>query len=196
MARKNLSSLSSIGAEEPSETPELATQPEIASPPRASKPADQNQPAPATRPARRAPAASKTTAASAGEEGGPAAKGVPVHLTEELNERLKAHMARKKRSHQTVLMDAIEATYTRLPELVAEATLSGEEDTERTPLFERTPTRPAPSTSGQARHKHTVRMTARNRQILDTITEEVGAPSRNFLITVAYEAYLPTIEKS
>jgi len=119
-----------------------------------------------------------------------------VHLTEELNERLQAHMARTRRSHQTVLMDAIEATYSRLPDLVAEATLTDEQDAERTPLFDRTPTRPAPTATGQARFKHTVRMTDRNRKILDDITEQVGAPSRNFLITVAYEAYLPTIEKS
>lgn len=118
-----------------------------------------------------------------------------MHLTEELNERLQAYMTRKRWSHQTVLLDAIEATYTRLPDLIREATAADDEATERTPLFDR-PSRPTPKASGEARIKHTVRMSDSNRNTLDDITEKLGAPSRNFLITVAYEAYLPTIEKS
>lgn len=197
MARKDLSSLSSLGNDDPTPAPE----PKAGAAP--SQPAPTPQPelqtseqATPRAPRRAAPA--KQPAATSGDRGeaGPAIKGVPVHLTEELNERLQAHMARTRRSHQTVLMDAIEATYSRLPDLVAEATLTDEQDAERTPLFDRTPTRPAPTATGQARFKHTVRMTDRNRKILDDITEQVGAPSRNFLITVAYEAYLPTIEKS
>jgi predicted DNA-binding protein len=124
-----------------------------------------------------------------------ASKGVPVHLTEELNERLQAYMSRKRWSHQTVLLDAIEATYTRLPELIRAATAADDETTERTPLFDR-PSRPAPKATGEARVKHTVRMSDSNRNTLDHITEVLGAPSRNFVITVAYEAYLPPIEKS
>lgn len=202
MARKSLSSLSSLGAEEP--TPQSDTT-EKAKPAAAAAAATTAPAAPATiepeiaaapKPPRRSqPAAKRSTTSADGGEGGPAVKGVPVHLTEEINERLQAHMARTRRSHQTVLMDAIESTYSRLADLVAESTLT-DEDAERTPLFDRTPTRPAPTATGQARFKHTVRMTDRNRKILDDITEQVGAPSRNFLITVAYEAYLPTIEKS
>lgn len=125
-----------------------------------------------------------------------ATKGVPVHLTAEMNDRLQEYMAHKRWSHHNVLLDAIEATYSRLPELIRQATSDDdEESTERTPLFDR-PSRPSPKTSGEARVKHTVRMTDSNRAILDRITEELGAPSRNFVITVAYDAYLPHTEKS
>jgi len=124
-----------------------------------------------------------------------ASKGVPVHLTEELNERLQAYMATTRWSHHNVLLDAIETTYARLPELIAEATAAASRQAERTVLFSR-PNPTAPKATGEARVKHTVKMSDTNRNILDRITAEVGAPSRNFLITVAYEAYLPTIEKS
>ena len=94
-----------------------------------------------------------------------------------------------------VLLDAIETTYERLPELIAEATAAASRKAERTVLFAR-PNPTAPKASGEARVKHTVKMSDTNRNVLDRVTAEVGAPSRNFLITVAYEAYLPTIEKS
>jgi len=151
----------------------------------------------AAQPIERKPRAPRRTQPRETEEGEreTASKGVPVHLTEELNERLQDYMARKRWSHQTVLLDAIEATYTRLPELIRAASAADDETTERTPLFDR-PSRPAPKASGEARVKHTVRMSDSNRNILDRITEDLGAPSRNFVITVAYEAYLPTIEKS
>lgn len=124
-----------------------------------------------------------------------AIKGVPVHLSEDLNERLMAFLERTGRSHQVVLLDAIESEYETLGERIKEK-LGVEADKPSTPLFVRD-TRPAPKTvTADTKHKHTVRMTETNRQILDQITEELGAPSRNFLITTAYEAYLPTIEKS
>jgi predicted DNA-binding protein len=164
-------------------------------------PAEDPDPAPAPivapKPAPRKPRAARATAPVDEDhaERETASKGVPVHLTEELNERLQAYMTRKRWSHQTVLLDAIEATYTQLPELIRHATAADDENAERTPLFDR-PSRPAPKASGEARVKHTVRMSDSNRNTLDRITEELGAPSRNFVITVAYEAYLPHIEKS
>lgn len=159
--------------------------------------AQSNAPETAAQPVERKPRTPRRTQPREPDEGEreTASKGVPVHLTEELNDRLQDYMARKRWSHQTVLLDAIEATYTRLPELIRAATAADDETTERTPLFDR-PSRPAPKASGEARVKHTVRMSDSNRNILDRITEELGAPSRNFVITVAYEAYLPTIEKS
>lgn len=211
MARKSLAAL--VGNDADSEQPTTPAAGESATP--TSKPAPATKPAgttvdvveqaetttaapePAAAPAERKPRAPRRTQPRETEEGEreTASKGVPVHLTEELNERLQDYMARKRWSHQTVLLDAIEATYTRLPELIRAATAADDETTERTPLFDR-PSRPAPKASGEARVKHTVRMSDSNRNILDRITEELGAPSRNFVITVAYEAYLPTIEKS
>ncbi|KDA07185.1 hypothetical protein DC31_00240 [Microbacterium sp. CH12i] len=202
MARKNLSSLTAIGSDsESAPTPPAAPAPTPApAPAPADAPATQPAVAPHAEPApaENAPrAAAKRSTATSRDRGvaETANKGVPVHLTEELNERLQAYMARKRWSHQTVLLDAIEATYARLPQLIDEATHANEETVERTPLFDR-PARPVHTATGDARVKHTVRMTDSNRKTLDDITENLGAPSRNFLITVAYEAYLPTIEKS
>jgi len=156
-------------------------------------------PTPKVAPAAKKPRTTKRTVApSVDPETGEretATKGVPVHLTEELDARLQAYMEAKRWSHQTVLLDAIEATYVNLGDLIQQATATVEESPQRVALFDR-PSRPAPKTTGEARVKHTIRMTESNRNTLDRITEELGAPSRNFLITVAYEAYLPHIEKS
>lgn len=212
MARKNLSSLTAIGndasaAPEPAPAPAAAPAPVQSAEPQAVPTPAQAQaaeesttaafgaePTRATH-APRTPAKKRSVESDNGGGAETASKGVPVHLTEELNERLQAYMARKRWSHQTVLLDAIEATYTRLQGLINEATHADEESVERTPLFDR-PVRPVHTATGEARVKHTVRMTDSNRKILDDITEQLGAPSRNFLITVAYEAYLPPIEKS
>lgn len=196
MARKSLNSLTALGDSETSPAPTPAAAP---SPTPAPEPTPEVTAATAVAPAPprapRTPAKKRQTSASDGGVAETAVKGVPVHLTEELNERLQAYMTRKRWSHQTVLLDAIEATYTRLPDLIDEATHAEEQPVERTSLFDR-PARPVHTATGEARVKHTVRMTDSNRKILDDITEQLGAPSRNFLITVAYEAYLPPIEKS
>jgi predicted DNA-binding protein len=203
MARKNLSGLvgndADTAAAAAAETATTKSTPApaepVATPQPAPSAAPATPPAPVETPARKPRGPRRSTPAAEAGERETASKGVPVHLTEELNERLQAYMTRKRWSHQTVLLDAIEATYTRLPDLIREATAADDEATERTPLFDR-PSRPTPKASGEARIKHTVRMSDSNRNTLDDITEKLGAPSRNFLITVAYEAYLPTIEKS
>lgn len=135
------------------------------------------------------------TAGEGGKE--TATMGVPVHLPSALNDRLQAYMTRTRKSHQTVLLDAIEATYSRLPQLIREATAAGaeEEPEERVSLFSR-PTLQAPQSTGETRIKHTVRVSPTNRQILDNLTAELEAPSRNFVIVTAYEAFLPPINES
>lgn len=206
MARKDLGALVGNDADTtpktpavqpaPSKAPQVAAAPiEVPAPAPTPAAADVDEAAPAE-PAKKQRAPRRPAAAAdSGGERETASKGVPVQLTEELNERLQAYMTRKSWSHQTVLLDAIEATYTRLPELISQATASDDAAAERTPLFDR-PSRPTPKASGEARIKHTVRMSDSNRNTLDRIAEELGAPSRNFLITVAYEAYLPTTETS
>lgn len=129
----------------------------------------------------------------AGEERETASKGVPVHLPVPLNDRLQAYMAKTRKSHQTVLLDAVSATYKRLPELIREATAGGEDsDEEWTDLFNRQK-RPAPVTDAGPRVKHTVRVAPSYRAILDRVTAELDAPSRNFVIITAYEAFLPPL---
>lgn len=207
MARKDLGSLVGDDVDTTPKAPaKKPTQP--ATPPAPAAPTAAPEPAPApevaeeaaeeapAEPAKKQRAPRRATAtADGGGDRETASKGVPVQLTEDLNVRLQAYMARKRWSHQTVLLDAIEVTYKRLPELIREATAADDEAAERTSLFDR-PSRPTPKASGEARIKHTVRMSDSNRNILDRITEELGAPSRNFVITVAYEAYLPPIETS
>ncbi len=208
MARKSLASLVGNDAPTPAAhagkeqiiqpapaTPPAQTEPESAPPAPAAAAETPAAPEEPVAPARKR-GARRTAAVSDGDgDRETASKGVPVHLTEELNERLQAYMATTRWSHHNVLLDAIETTYSRLPDLIAEATAAASRAAERTVLFAR-PNPTAPKASGEARVKHTVKMSDTNRNILDKITAEVGAPSRNFLITVAYEAYLPTIEKS
>ena len=129
-----------------------------------------------------------------GEERETATKGVPVHLPVPLNDRLQAYMAKTRKSHQTVLLDAVSATYKRLPELIRQATAGGEEtDEDWTDLFNRQK-RPAPVSDAGPRVKHTVRVAPSYRAILDRVTAELDAPSRNFVIITAYEAFLPPLD--
>ena len=129
-----------------------------------------------------------------GEERETATKGVPVHLPVPLNDRLQAYRANTRNRHQTVLLDAVSATYKRLPELIRQATAGGEEtDEDWTDLFNRQK-RPAPVTDAGPRVKHTVRVAPSYRAILDRVTAELDAPSRNFVIITAYEAFLPPLE--
>lgn len=41
-----------------------------------------------------------------------------------------------------------------------------------------------------------MRVSPTNRKVLDTITAELEAPSRNFVIITAYEAFLPSTNES
>jgi hypothetical protein len=208
MARKSLGSLvgkdadtsAPTAGEQAAPTPAAAPTPPAQTEPAPIASTEKATPPPAAEepstPARKTRGPRRTAAAADGDsDRETASKGVPVHLTEELNERLQAYMATTRWSHHNVLLDAIETTYERLPELIAEATAAASRKAERTVLFAR-PNPTAPKASGEARVKHTVKMSDTNRNVLDRVTAEVGAPSRNFLITVAYEAYLPTVEKS
>lgn len=172
--------------------------PEQATAPAAAAPSEPKAPAPRKRETQ--PVADSTAGdsdAAAGETRETASKGVPVHLPTSLNDRLQAYMTKTRKSHQTVLLDALEATYHQLPELIEKATSgdAAEEPQERASLFAR-PSRPAPVSSGEPRIKHTVRVSPTNRKVLDSITAELKAPSRNLLIITAYEAFLPPINES
>lgn len=190
MARQDLTKLVAATAGDTTPTDNTSTVTENAQPTRETerKPAAPKKASPkADREAKPTPPVADVTG---GEDRENAVKGVPVHLPDDINDRLKQFMATTGRSHQIVLMDAIETEYERLGERIKEK-LGLEVEKPRTSLFERD-TRTAPKTSAnENRNKHTVRMTGTNRRILDKLTEDLGAPSRNFLIITAYEAYLP-----
>lgn len=116
-------------------------------------------------------------------------------LEADLNERLLAYRATTRKSHTVILMDAVEATYDRLPELVRAALGIDDEPKPARKLFERSPMTATPISTGPRapRVQHTIRTTLTNRQQLDEITKETGAPSRNFLIVTAYDAFLPKV---
>lgn len=115
-----------------------------------------------------------------------------VELPEDVNKRLLAYKEKTRKSHTFILLRAVEMTYERLPELIREA-LGEEVEPAPIQLFERsartsTPTR---SDSDEPTVQHTIRTTLRNRESLTNLAEELGAPSRNFLLVTAYDAFLP-----
>ena len=205
MARQDLGKLTRRAAPAPTPAPASVEADEPAVDP---TPDGESAPSPAAEPAapakKQAPRkqSTRTTRTDADDDGGEgeeretASKGVPVHLPVPLNDRLQAYMTKTRKSHQTVLLDAVSATYKRLPELIREATAGGEDsDEEWTDLFNRQK-RPAPVTDAGPRVKHTVRVAPSYRAILDRVTAELDAPSRNFVIITAYEAFLPPLNES
>ena len=206
MARQDLSKLTRRGApaaapaatevEQPAEQPTatIAATEAPAAPVEVEPTPTAKKLAPRKQPSRTARTTAEDEDDAEGEERETATKGVPVHLPVPLNDRLQAYMTKTRKSHQTVLLDAVSATYKRLPELIRQATAGGEEtDEDWTDLFNRQK-RPAPVTDAGPRVKHTVRVAPSYRAILDRVTTELDAPSRNFVIITAYEAFLPPLD--
>ncbi len=137
---------------------------------------------PATKPAARAIAAEPSSATAMG-----------VNVEKALNDRLVAYRASTRLSYHQIMLDAVERTYPVLADLVAKAL--GREEAAAAPqvkLFERTfVPPPVPLEGKQDRVTHTIRITTSNRSMLDDIAAEVKAPSRNFMICVALDHYLP-----
>ena len=118
-----------------------------------------------------------------------------VTIRKDIDDRLMAYRKTTRKSHPVILFDAIEGTYEQLPELVRIA-LGKEADSKPGPsLFDRSPRTETPITTGESvvRVDHTIRITRANRRKLTEIAEEVGAPSRNFMMEIAYDAFLPNI---
>lgn len=153
----------------------------------------QSEPARVVKPTRsRRPAARKPKAAEPAEAE-LANFGVVIFLPEPLDRRLSAYRASTKKGYHTLLFDAIESTYSRLPELIREATGRSAE-TPEVVLFNRsrhTDKRIVDPSENPQSKRHTIRMTESNRQILSDLTEQFEAPSRNFLIVTALDAFLP-----
>lgn len=197
MARLNIEALASREEPEPEETPapkKAAERPERkkaaprpqpvaeepAAPIKAATPAAKPEATESSKTANQASAAGKTV-------------GVPVHLPDDVNDRLLAWMTFTGRSHPVVLLDAIETVYEQLGDLIQHKL--GPDDRPKTSLFARS-NRQAPKTNpGENPHKHTVRIVQDARDVLDELTAKFAAPSRNFLIIAAYDGYLPSLEQ-
>lgn len=114
-----------------------------------------------------------------------------LELPESVNRRLTAYRVRTRKSHAFVLLKAVESTYDRLPELVK--TALGEDDEPVAQLFERSARTATPvrTSDSEPTFTHSIRTTINNRTALSELAEELGAPSRNFLLVLAYDAFLP-----
>lgn len=109
-----------------------------------------------------------------------------------LDARLVAYRASTRLSYHQIVLDAVEHSYPQLAELVARALGRTETAQPQVKLFERTFV-PAPvALEGKTeRVTHTIRITTSNREMLDSVAEETQSPSRNFMICVALDNYLP-----
>lgn len=152
------------------------------------------QPAPAAKkraPARRTRTEPRRNTPKTQEAQEAVSKGVAVELPVELDARLSAYRATTRKSHPTILLEAVERTYEQLPELIRTA-LGTDEDQPGVVLFDRGPRRPAPiPVDTGEKVRHTIRIAEPHRELLDELTDRFEAPSRNFLIVTAYDAFLP-----
>lgn len=202
MARLNIEALASREEPEPEETPAPTPAPKkAAARPTPKKAAPRPEPVaeePAAPVEAATPAAAQPEATESSKTAEPASAagktvGVPVHLPDDVNDRLLAWMTFTGRSHPVVLLDAIETVYEQLGDLIQHKL--GPDDRPKTSLFARS-NRQAPKTNpGENPHKHTVRIVQDARDVLDDLTAKFAAPSRNFLIIAAYDGYLPSLEQ-
>ena len=122
-----------------------------------------------------------------------ASAGLPLDVEPALDARLMAYRASTRMSMHHIVLDAVEQTYPNLPALVAKALGRGEEvGRPKRSLFQRS-SAPSPlSVEGKSeRVTHTIRIARSNRDMLDQIADEVGAPSRNFMLRIALDEFLP-----
>jgi len=122
-----------------------------------------------------------------------ASAGLALDVEPALDARLMAYRASTRMSLHHIVLDAVEQTYPNLPTLVAKALGRGDEaERPKTSLFQRS-SAPSPlSVEGKSeRVTHTIRIARTNREMLDQIADEVGAPSRNFMLCVALDEFLP-----
>lgn len=117
-----------------------------------------------------------------------------VELPDSVNKRLEAYRAKTSKSHTVVLYDAVERVYEQLPELIR-AELGIEESPATVRLFERSirTSTPVPTGDKEPTVTHSIRVTSNNRRDLTELAERFGAPSRNFMLVVAYKAFLPEL---
>lgn len=92
-------------------------------------------------------------------------------------------------SQPELVFSAIEATLSELPELLRNRTQSANQLT-ATPLFDR-PITTAKTITEEPRETIVIRVTAHNRDILNDLVKQVGAPNRNVLLTTALDHFLP-----
>lgn len=121
---------------------------------------------------------------------GKADQPIQVSLPRSLMERLDRFKKDKGLSHPTILFDAIENNADRLPELVRDRIVQVGGTTGRS-LFNRPQTVVPRSPDTEPKETFIIRVSQENKDILDQLARDAGAPSRTVLLVAAYDAYLP-----
>jgi predicted DNA-binding protein len=133
----------------------------------------------------------KTVRATATEVSGKADQPIQVSLPRSLKERLDRYKAERGLSHPTILFDAIETNVDRLPALVKERIVNVGATGAKS-LFNRPQTVVRRDAATEPKETFIIRISQDNKDILEQLVEDTGAPSRNVLLVAAYEAFLPT----
>lgn len=121
---------------------------------------------------------------------GKADQPIQVSLPRSLMERLDRFKKEKGLSHPTILFDAIESNAERLPELVKARIVHVGGATGKS-LFHRPQTVVPRSSDTEPKETFIIRVSQENKDILDQLAQDAGAPSRTVLLVAAYDAYLP-----
>lgn len=117
---------------------------------------------------------------------------IPFNLPLRVWNRLEAYRRATGISNPNILFNAIEATYERLPELVAARTVSfGGGTGGGTRLFNRPQTAAQRADDGETKKQLIIRVNKENKQILDDLWPEVGAPNRTVMAVAALDDFLP-----
>lgn len=164
---------------EPSRAPRAEVQPKDRAPRKQRAAADE------------APRASAAPAADGGASS-KADQAIPFNLPLRVWNRLEAYRRATGISNPNILFNAIEATYERLPELVAARTVSfGGGTGGGTRLFNRPQTAAQRADDGETKKQLIIRVNKENKQILDDLWPEVGAPNRTVMAVAALDDFLP-----
>lgn len=118
---------------------------------------------------------------------------IPFNLPLTLWNRLEAYRRATGISNPNILFNAIEATYDRLPELVSARTVTfgGGADAGATRLFNRPATAAQRAADSEPKKQLIIRVNKENKQVLDDLWPEVGAPNRTVMVVAALDDFLP-----
>jgi len=145
------------------------------------------KPSQATKPTARATLPAPRAASTQREK---ADKAISVSLRVSLHERLDRFKRDTGLSYPNIVLSAISAKAQQLPELIAAATVSVGDDS--VPDLFDLPKHVMPRNDAPEAKKELVfRVSEKNKDILNHLEHEFGAPNRTALISVALDAYLP-----
>ena len=122
------------------------------------------------------------TPASAQSDGG--TRPIIAYVPASLMERLRQRRLHDRVTYTDIALDAVEATYHRLPELLAPYRPAAHTGS----LFVRSGK--ATSFTQEPHVQVNLRFSAQNLEVLDRLTEELAAPNRSVLIATALDNYL------